>query len=645
MTPTDPIHPPPPTTPAPTHDAQLAHFNAALATVLARRDAYRAYLLAWYDDAYTVISSLRPQTDAYHNATISMALRRPLPSTPTPATDFLGRDTTCPAHVCATILPEIAGFCSHEDSDVRSHGNMVVFILEHLATFDTDDRREWSVGTIGENLERVYEYACAHGGGRMRLDDMRVVCLAVELVEQLTALESRAVRFLGERQETDMTAGAQEALRILRELLGAVKMLPGAARRVGSEGSIVLPGDWIDPTDPAAMMIWRAAIRGARGRSAWIDQANARQTRRKLYHEVDLLAKERLRNGILRALAITVSDGFLERARRMRRAFDANNIGGPMFDALNNAIREHAFVQQQKELLANLYEVHMARDLGMDGSSDLHEILSKSMEGINAQMSDVEAYVEGLSFWQRRAVRKAAESHDFEAVVELLGRYRPDSNFSNTLTRRRMLHHLGVFFLWSKATILQQHLNPDNHFEFSSLIQDPEILHLVRLFSYGAHYFRASQKDRHDIGYLMTGLSWTCGLIESWMTNVQELARSSVAGGAKVREWSRLVAEAAGQEALDAVQREMHEAKARLERQVRVVNNLMGTTDIFVGTPPSVDPSMDEPIFGKYARNEDDYSVITRYAQLRRFVLMPRNRGVLQGGTLEIVAENVEPWA
>lgn len=649
LTPTDPVRPPPTTTtPTPTHDAQLAHFNAALAAVLARRAAYRAYLLSWYDDTYAVISSLRPQTDAYHNATITMALRRPLPnSTPAPApttTNSLGRDTTCPAHVCATIIPEIAHFCSDDDADVRSHGNLVVFILEHLAAFDIDDRLEWSEGTIGENLERVYEYACANGGGRMRLDDVRVVLLAVELTEQLSALESRAVRFLGEMQESDMTGGAREALRVLRELLDAVKMLPGAARRVGSEGSIVLPGDWIDPTDPAAMMIWRAAVRGARGRSAWIDQANARQTRRELWQEVNPITNERLRNGILRFLAVTVSDGFLERARRMRRAFDANSIRGPVYDALNNAIREHAFTQQQRQQFENICEVHMARDLGRDDSNDLQEILTKSMEGIEAQMYDVEAYVKGLSFWQRRAVRKAAERHDFEAVVELLGRYRPDSNFSHETTRRQMLHHLGVFFLWSKATILRQHLNPDNAFEFSWNIQDHEVLHFVRLFCYGAHYFRASQTDRHDMGCLITGLSWLCGLIESWMSNVQELKKVSMAARAKLRERSRLVDESASQEALDAVQRELHEAEARLGRQWRVVNNLMDATDVFVGTPPSVDPSMDEPIFDKYTRNEDDYSVVTRYAQLRRFVLMPRNRGVLQGGTLEIVAENVERW-
>ncbi|KAF9641173.1 hypothetical protein BFW01_g532 [Lasiodiplodia theobromae] len=639
------------------HSAQLAHLNAALATVLARRDAYRAYLLSWYDDAYTVISSFQPQAaDAYHHATITMALRRPLPNNTTTTPRFhdaagrrlaisgtLGRDNTCPAHVCATILPEIAHFRDDEDSDVRSRGNLVGWVLEHLAVFDTDDRREWSGGTVGENLERVYE--CVRGGVVQRLDDVRVVWLAVELVEQLDALERRAARFLRETQENDMTAGAREALRLLGELLHAVKMLPGAARRVGSEGSIVLPGDWIDPVDPAAMMVWRAAVRGARGRSAWIGQANARRTRRELWLEVAQLANERLRNGIMRSLAITVSDGFLKRARRMRRAFDANKFCGPVFDALNNAIKEHAFMHDQRELFDSICEVHMARDLGRDGSNDLHEIFTRSMQGIEAQMADFEAYVEGLSFMQRRAVRTAAERHDFEAVVELLGRYRPDSNFSHETTRRQMLHHLGVCFLWSKAATIRQHLSQDNDFRISASFHEYEDVHLVRLFCYGAHYFRASQKDRHDMGCLITGLSWMCGLIESWMSNVQELKKFSMTAGAKVREQSRLVGEAASQEALDVVHGELHEAKARLKRQWRVVNNLMDATDVFVGTPPSVDPSMDEPIFDKFTRNEDDHSVIARYAEVRRFVLMPRNRGVLQGGTIEIVAENVKRWA
>ncbi|OJD30211.1 uncharacterized protein BKCO1_6400044 [Diplodia corticola] len=674
----------------------------AVNEVISLRDQLYDYLLSWYDDIQASIATTHG-ADSFPAQ--QLAQRRPAPqlipanrtnqathqadqdaNTPAPPHDpsasasasatssfssstssstsssssssnappTLTHPSPSPSAIATSLALTIAPDRTHADGPTRLAATRAHTALAHLAAFNLERQRDGDACSVKQNLDRV--------GRDVRFMDYGSMLLAAQLGEELLHVADRTRRFFdgvaargaaaAQQQQQDewgkeMLRRGREALELLEGLTWCVRELPMAVRpEVCVAGDVYFEHDWMNVEHPGGMMVMRMRIRVMRAFRQWREREKWRVAERRV---VDLILPEiedeAARKAIADALHPELCGGertnTLSRLRNAMQAAIAHGWGELMSPFLNALCGHFNSIKADQDNSMAVQITHKLRDIGEDlHGMDLTSNFFSSMAAVRAQLPKVDELFQILPATQRRLIRRKAENHDLDGVLTILRDHweGDDLSLDGPVMRGRVYHLFAIYYLSSKATTLEQHFDRTVNYRILHMTRHESIM-LARLFCWGSHYVRSDWIHDHSVGEITTALSWMTGLIDAWFTNFQDRKDTY-----KEYDESGLVDDPAFQAAQLVTTGEIWPEVTRLRNLDNRLNNLGHLSETLAGLPPSLDGALHEPAFQDRTGFEEDASVRWAYAEMRRWVTLPEDRGVLQGGKMVISSAKPEVW-
>ncbi|KAF4304248.1 hypothetical protein GTA08_BOTSDO08500 [Botryosphaeria dothidea] len=568
------------------------------------RDCYRkveSELLRQYQAAYETITNLQPRTGAHLDASQEMYRRQ---------------RTAWPGTICADIVRDLEEDTSDWDGDTRAMAHRVSYILEHMAVFDfQQDGDEISIVT------GVDELLC----GTVR-NSYEALLTVFRLGEQLISIglevNARVCAESDKLYEGDMKDEFLHTNGLVQRLHAAITALGDALRR--PDDGLVHPLDYLDDKHPSALALLRARIRCMRGHYQWALQNDIHEGCARMNAIINTIPDATSRSRIYECLKDTSSVYLFDRIVQARNT--VADLDSPPPDLLptmasvTHVARILHIACRQSDLIAL---AHHQRDL-----SSLPDTFARAMASVSAQLSHTDSALATLAFPRRHALRAAVSAHNLSAAAATL--------FGTGTPGTKALHAFAVYFLATKSTTLLHHLDPTLPYTIPLLTPD-NALRLARLFLRGAHAFRDAQRHNHDQRGTVA-LAWLCGLVDAWFAWLAD-ARRAVAAHPDVA--ADAAAWFADVETLEGP------GGAVLRALVRRGAHLVHASDLFVGLPLGWDGAFggEWPVGDGEGLEEADGSVEAAFVEMRRFVVWPAERGVLEGGRVGVRGGEVKRWA
>ncbi|KAL1640985.1 hypothetical protein SLS58_006427 [Diplodia intermedia] len=618
-----------------------ATMNELLTLSISQREELYHHLLSWYDDIHAFLLGTIGDTPT----TTQLSQQRPTPTTtytvPSPrapnsdgeiSSDSSSSDgeippspsithpSPSPGTICTALIAALNA-TANSTTNPASTRAATIAALTPLSRFDLALPRDTAVVSVKAHLDMLSTHATW-------LDSGSTIVFAT-LSEQLASLCKSAEDAFGEGPTDPMAA---RALAIVSGLAANVRALATAIRPLAAWMDVAAEpaADGADGwwrRHPAALMVWRARIRGMRAYRGWKEEKRDRAFLRALRERIAAVsAVERLRA----AMVVAIRAG----------------VGERLSPYLNALLAHHTALVADRRICGMVVVAYWRRDLGVTGTGgELNKTFVACVATVRAQLGEVDGLVEPLRSWaNKREFRKMVETHDLADARDILRSCWPDADdFNDGPTRSKAYHCFAVYYLSSKAVTLERHFDSDVPYVIKSLTK-PASVQLARLFCWGAHYFRPARMLEHEPGCVLTALSWMCGLIPAWYSIHSDL--TALLNMLKEKKTHNRIIEAlrANQSAED-MDEDMQADMVPVRRIHVKLENLVHVTDVLIGLPPSRDGSLFEPAFKDQSGDKGDISVRRAYEEMRRMVVFPQDEGILQGGNLEISSERIRFWA
>ncbi|KAL1617817.1 hypothetical protein SLS54_007596 [Diplodia seriata] len=640
--------------------------NELLALSINQREELYHHLLSWYDDIHARLLSTVGDTPT----TTQLSQQRPTPRTtyapapsprapnsdggfsssssssdsPIPPSPTITHPSPSPGTIATALIASLTGGGPNTTTPASTRAAATIAALTPLALFDLAQPRDMAVVSIKTHLDMLSTYASWLDAGAM--------IVFATLSEQLASLCVRAADALSDPTDDPM---ATRALAILTQLACSVRELATAIRPPPARMDVAAApepdadgeeGWW--RAHPAALLVWRARIRGMRAYRAWKEGKRDMALLRALQAQVGAVGDARARQALVQALdGGTAEVSALERLRAAMAVAIRWGEGERLSPYLNAVVRHHTALVNDRRQCREVEVAFKVRDLGAGAGKtgdELGRTFGASVGTVRAQMGEVEGIVEVLRWANKREFRKMVENHDLADARDVLRSCWPDvDDFDHWQTRSKVYHCFAVYYLSSKVVTLERHFDKDVPYVIKSLTK-PASVQLARLFCWGAYYFRAARMLEHEPGCALTALSWMCALIPAWYSIHSDMT-------AMVNMWKEKKSHDIMIEAIRAHQpTEEMDADVQADlaelKKIRIkLENLMHVTDVLIGLPPSRDGSLFEPAFKDQSGDKGDISVRRGYEEMRRMVVFPQDEGILQGGNVEISSERIKYWA